>query len=453
MTEETGDRENLETFQDEDQVPETFSFSLDDDPTALLEISLDFPYSSREWDAIFEVLLNLLTRLDLFDQVINQFIQALEMEASLVSDHEDYQPKPVHERLYRIFQAIAAQTLLTPEIFERFCSRFQFITKNQPYRRLTLEWLEQLAAENPEFPTQNLILAARIFLGAYDSTWQEVGSWLVTLLDHADLNIRACAADQIGKFCHRASVDQAEMMQLIRSKEIERPGVAGAFWDEIPKTGFDAKEWLLDILENSPEPEPYIPYFPCNLAFDAHERFSRDADAIRRLIDMNQVSIALAAATDETERIDAIAPLLIELGNYDAPEMTRLASWHLAYYYHHLHPRGAELGFVELLSDLPEIDLFLLFNSKQVSQSPYAAVIYAKGTGQKLERAIAQKWVNQIFPKSVRGEIRQDLPTSSSHWCERGYVEYCNTDADSDALENVIIGYRSSVLWNPKQFL
>jgi hypothetical protein len=180
------------------------------------------------------------------------------------------------------------------------------------------------------------------------------------------------------------------MMQLIYNKELDRPGIAGAFWDVIPQQGFDAKEWLLDILENSPEPEPYICYFPCNLAFDAHERFSRDAGAIRRLIDMGRVGLALDAATDESCKVASLEPLLIELGNYDDPEIIRRASWHLAYYYHYLHVRGAELGYVELVGELSTIDLFLLFSQKNELESPYAAVIYPKETDGKLSLQTAR---------------------------------------------------------------
>ncbi len=47
-------------------------------------------------------------------------------------------------------------------------------------------------------------------------------------------------------------------MQLIRSKELERPGGAGSFWYVIPKEKIEAKEWLLDVLEHSQEPEPWM---------------------------------------------------------------------------------------------------------------------------------------------------------------------------------------------------
>jgi hypothetical protein len=340
------------------------------------------------------------------------------MEATQFSDSDDYQPKPTEERFQSILEAIALQTVKKPHLFETFCSECKFLVKDPPYNRLIHEWLEQLAAleEHPTL-TQPAILAAQLLLGAYNTSWQQVGTTLLELLDHDDLTVRACAARQIGKFCSiafsskeenwRWAYDQEKydrdqqsvigippfdtLMQLIYNKELERPGVAGAFWNSIPKSEFDAKEWLLNILENSPAPEPYIPYLPCDLAFDAHERFSRDANAIRRLIDMGRSGIALMAATDESRKIADLEPLLIELGYHDEPEMIRIASWHLAYYYHYLHPRGAERGYVEAITELSEIDLFLLFSQSNQADHLYAVVIYPKDIHQKLGLENAQK--------------------------------------------------------------
>ncbi|NEO28173.1 MAG: hypothetical protein F6K03_15165, partial [Kamptonema sp. SIO4C4] len=211
--------------------------------------------------------------------------------------------------------------------------------------------------------------------------------------------------------------------------------------------------WLLDILEQSPDPEPYIPYFPYNLTFDAHERFSRDADAIRRLMHMGRARLALAAATDESCQIAELEPLLIELGYSDDPEMVRIASWQLAYYYHVLHPKGADLGYVELVSGVSEIDLLLLFSRNTEAESPYAAVIYPRDGYFSL--SVAQQWVNRIFPEAIRGIPRDDLSPGLADWYQRGYIDYHRDEQnqDTDAIAGVIIGYRSSVPLHPQDFL
>jgi hypothetical protein len=476
-----------EAAQEQLFTPEPFSPLWNHDPVDLLDIDLSFPYSSKEWDTIFTTLIDLLNCKDpsIRDRAINKLSYAVETEASQHSNCDDYQPKPTDERVKSILKAIAYQALDQPDIFEAFCSKFKFLATKEPYSHLICEWLGQLAAaEDRSAPTQAAILAAQILFGVYDSTWQEAGATLLALLDHPDLNVRACAAYQIGRF-YKKAIDHNDItrewdrdpesderdrqsgieippleviMQLIRSKELERPGVAGAFWHEIPKAEIDAKEWLLDVLAHSPELEPTLPYFPCSLAFDAHERFSRDAEAVRRLMEMGRVDVAIAAATDESDKIAALEPVLIELGYNHDPEVVRLASWQLAYYYHYLHPRGAELGYVELVSALPEIDLFLLFNHRDQLKSPYAVVIYPRQTHQMFSQAVAQQWVDVIFPDAVRGDRRTDLPSILSHWYQRGYVAYHGSthdtqDANSGLITQVIIGYRSRVPWNPKQFL
>jgi hypothetical protein len=332
-------------------------------------------------------------------------------------------------------------------------------------------------------------------------TWQAIGFTLLERLDHPDQNLRASAAYQIGQFCNLLFCewhwreDYAEdildyscledgtckwvfesgvyeeyersivglpalvdMMQLIRSKEIEKPGIAAAWLtgSKIGLTNIDVGEWILDLLENSPTPEPYIPDFPCNLAFYAHELFSQNCHAIRRLMNMGRLDIAIHAATDESCKIESLEPLLIEMGNYDDLEVVRLASWQLAYYYHYLHPNGVKFGYVEKINGLPEIDLFLLFSRHQKSESPYAVVLYAKEKNQILSRLIAQKWIDQIFPEFVRGAIQKEQSAShSSIWYQCGYIDYSNSDINSksEELARVIIGYRSEIYWNPKLFL
>jgi hypothetical protein len=279
--------------------PETFAIQWSDDPLDQLDISLDFPYSRQEWDAIFGHFIDFLPHSDrrVWDCAVDRLIRALDMEASQVSNLEEYQPKA--DRLTDILNAIATHTRTQPDLFQNFCCKFKFNAKKaaNPNNAVMLQWLEQLASQCDTAPTQDEITAVQIYFGAYSSTWLESGSTLLSFLDHPDLTIRACAAYQIARFYCQAypstedlwewqryeSIDQqeqpvlempplTEMLELIRAKELERPGVAGAFWDEIPKQGFDSKEWLLDVLEKSPSPEPYIAYFPCNLAFNAHEQ-------------------------------------------------------------------------------------------------------------------------------------------------------------------------------------
>ncbi|AVH65130.1 hypothetical protein [Nostoc sp. 'Peltigera membranacea cyanobiont' N6] len=436
-----------------------------------LGIPLNREYTPEQWDWIFARFIKLVNSEDwiIREQAIDRIKTALEAEKK--------QSNRVAERLPDILQAIAYQATLTPDIFEEFCNEFQWFSKDEPYNSLIFHWLEQLAGDKQrQLPSDEAIEAAKIYFYGYGETWTQAGAKLIAALDHPDLTIRACAAYQIGKIYSRTQqytwdddedlqIKQQiaegmppiqEMMQLIRQKELERPGIAGAFGHVCPRDNInlDYGAWILDILENSQSPEPYIIYFPCNLAFDAHERFSHDADAILRLIQMGRVDIAIAAATDEDRKIEALKPLLIEMGDNEDPEIVRRVSWHLAYYYHYLHSKGVELGYVELIADLSEIDLFLLFSGLEARTSPYAAIIYAKGQDKLLSQTISTKWVDKIFPNSVRGEIKNQRYLDSL-WFTRGYIKYQgNEENEKKKLwDNVIIGYRSNAPWNPKEFL
>ncbi|MEM9216243.1 MAG: hypothetical protein AAGD25_18095 [Cyanobacteria bacterium P01_F01_bin.150] len=502
------------------------------EPEQLLEINLQFPYSAAEWDQIFTTFIELLDHKDvrISDRAIDRLISAVEQEASQHSNDKEYLPKSTDERFREVLEAIAHLIRKTPRSLEQFCQKVQFLAKEEPYKQCVLNWLSQLInqledieedaninSSNPEVPvtltpsnnadaasadnspskqpttlTPEAVLSARIFLGAYDSSWQAFGPELLNLLDHQDLLIRACAAHQIGQFCRQAIQNQFSPIQypfteedyrrnqqaiagmpsyeiffdLTKSKEIERPGIAGAFWDATTSyPGFDWKNWLLDILEQSPNPEPYLPYFPCNLAFDAHEKFDQDVDAIQRLIKMGRTDIAISAATEAAEKVDELQPLLMELGYKEDSLTIRLASWHLAYYYHVAHPNGIEQGYVEWINDLADIDLFLLFSVERDRPTPYAAVIYGKDSNGPLPYKTAQRWVNQIFPKAVRGMPRRELEYLTHtlyQWYAKGYVQYVvanekdystrKTVEPPEFVDNVIIGYRSDQPWNPKVF-
>lgn len=479
MTQSQDAPQNPETAWEKVWTPETFSPPWDSNPIHFLEISLNFPYSSQEWNRIFEGLVNLLSHEDkrVWERAIDKLIRALEMEGSQCSVVDDYQPSPTEKRLESIFESVTSQMQHEIDLLAIFCFTIDSLaktshSKDDPYKQLVLAWLDQLASSE-EYPalSQEEILAAQIFFGAYDSTWQAVGETLLDWLDHPNLNLRACAAHQIGEFCRKAFCCQEDnweskhckhhkpddvqavaglpsletMMQLIRDKEIERPGIAGAFFEVIPKEGFDAREWVFNVLEDSPVPEPCIPYFPYNLAYNADTMSTFDADAMRRLVDIGRADIARSA---ELETI-------------------WIASWEFAYKDRYLYPLGAALGYVELIDELPEVDLFLLFSNRKEKESPYAVVvvIYPKGKKQKLSRDVAQKWVDRIFPPEVRGGLRYDLPPIIPErgfirlpypcWYERGSVRYHQSVEDKacDRMDNATIGYRSELPWNPKEFL
>jgi hypothetical protein len=94
MDQEDQSLESPELDQNQDFVPETFS-PQPDVPSELLDIPLNFPYSAKEWDVIFDTFVDLLGYQDyrVWNGAIDRLIQALEMEESQSSDCEEYQPR------------------------------------------------------------------------------------------------------------------------------------------------------------------------------------------------------------------------------------------------------------------------------------------------------------------------------------------------------------------------
>jgi hypothetical protein len=404
----------------------------------------------------------------------------------------------IADRFQAIWKIIAIQA--DAHLFSYFCYEFKTAWgEQQIHLDLMIAGLAGLLTSNEDInrQTKETVLAAQIFFDVYDSTWPEVGEFLIAALDSPNDHLRACAAYQISRFAgdlycswwepdedglsaadyldgYWVTIDMpdadyqarmagvpplADLLALIESKEIERPGIAATWTYQFQQFVPDYAEWLLDILARSPSPEAYTPYFSINLAFVAHEIFSDNVAAIRRLIDMGRVDIACAAAGDFDEKIPKLEPLLIEIGHADDPETVRLAAWHLAYHYHYLHPRGAAMGYVEQI-ELSEIDLFLLFNGSPEVESPYAAVIYPKEPGATFSRASIEVWVDRLFPHSVRGEIKEErldwsseTTTNTDFWYRSGFVSYTFLRGSSHEIQYATIGYRSNVPWDPRQFV
>ena len=464
---------------------------------ASLSISLRKPYSREAWDDIFAQLTALLTYQEDQDRrgestrsaAIRRLQKALQAEQRQATRDQNFVARSPAARLEPILATITAAAGVIPYLFEDFCFEFARFADEAPYNSLFLDWFEQLTAA--QVVETDKLLAAKLLFNGFGKDWVTVGDRLINTLDHANLKVRAIAALHLGKFCYRAAYaatpidhwdyDQAdcdrarvetagmppiqELFALIRQHEMVRPGVAGAFWGAAPRNTVDEREWLLSILVDAPSPEPYIRGFAVNLAFEAHERFSEDPEAIRRLMDAGRIDVAVAAATDNDYKLPKLQPLLMELGQSRDPFYVKCAVWHLAYYYHCLHPRGVELGFVKQIVPHAELDIYLLFSRPETPEPPYAVTLYPRHR-QPVPRTEAQSWVDQIFPAAVRGELRPDMMpwNAAIAWYQRGFVEFYGSDrssqrpamdakTDAAIVEHVIIGYRADDPWNPEVYL
>jgi hypothetical protein len=245
--------------------------------------------------------------------------------------------------------------------------------------------------------------------------------------------------------------------ELIKRKEIERPGVAGPFLHTAPHQTVDLDGWLLAVIERA-KPEPFLKMFPCNVGFVSHEQFSRNPKAIRRIMKAGRSSIAVAAATEETgQPVPGMKPILRKLAQSKHAEVVHGVSWSLAYVYDYLEPRGAKLGFVQRHSIISGCRLYLLFSDRLKSGSPYAAVLYPTGKAPSWSREAAEALVDRVFPPSARGVEQKDdfMQTPGHRWYARGYVDFAPTHGEKNPgrVSRITIGYRSDVYWNPLDLL
>ncbi len=155
-----------------------------------LDIPLDYPYSSVEWDSIFETFIELLRHENyrIRQAAIARLKTALKSESLQVSNCEDYQPKPIIERMRVIFEVINSQVVITPDIFDDFCYEFRDLAKEAPYGGLILQWLNQLSQTvKRQEPSDEAIFAARVlFYRSLNSVLQFVSYEFNTAIAYID---------------------------------------------------------------------------------------------------------------------------------------------------------------------------------------------------------------------------------------------------------------------------
>jgi len=445
--------------------------------TKLHNIPLHKLHSAQEWDEIFALFGEAIgsEQPQVRETAIERAATAIGAEGAQAYRQGGFTPKPLRQRLAPLLEAVVAQEGQTVGCVESFCHYVALnLLDEEPYRSLMLQWLDALA--DAQSISETTFLSCKTRLKGFGDTWEAARKILLLHLDHDELVIRAAAAQQLGRLYVDDDPSQslAEMMSLIKQKEIERPGVAGPFFgavyfefdfiQEQYNSSIDPVEWTLDILAHRQGDEPDFKYFN-GLDFYAHELCGGQAGLIRRLLDLGKTDIAIEAATEWRDRIEEVEPILMELGHHPDPEIAGRAAWHLAYHYHCLHPRGAELGVVELISDLTQVDIFLNYMPKS-GEYPYSAVIYPKNDSDLLSDESAWQWVNTVIPPHIRGELapnvlRPDGPTGpvtlgdkTGYTFSHGALIEFRGDHERKQWQTVtIIWHGAENFWNAKGFI
>jgi hypothetical protein len=101
--------------------------------------------------------------------------------------------------------------------------------------------------------------------------------------------------------------------------------------NELRENGFDLDAWILGITADDDE-EPYLPNAQA-LWFYIHEHYDSDPAMIRRFIEIDRPWIAMMCATERSEQIDAMKPILMELAENGDAEVAERARAHLRDFY------------------------------------------------------------------------------------------------------------------------
>lgn len=245
-------------------------------------------------------------------------------------------------------------------------------------------WLAE--AEDKELFSQETLAIVFLQTELYDQTdWNKAKDEIEVCFDHSNNLVRASAGEALASLYTEGAKNLPPIgntMELIKSKDIERPGIAGPFIGALLCNDFDnyqtdLTEWLLEIIEKRKTPEPLIDGYN-GIDFHQHEYFSKNSVAVKRLIDLGEDELAGFAATEENSAVQGMKPLLEKLAYSDDAFTARTCSWQLAYVYRTLHPEGAIRGYVKKF-ELNYFEVFLVYTIENNQRELYAATVYPPG--------------------------------------------------------------------------
>jgi len=391
----------------------------DPETRSLIEQIRSTPLRSLDpegWDALHEKLLALLgaEEPEAADFTLDRLAKVLWAEGSAARRNREQTFRSAADRLLAVLRALERRADLI-DCLPGFVFHAMSLADDESFRRAFLDWLAAYTPKPEDAEAwPDAALAYRISLRDFGEDWATASGGLIGLLDHPSLQVRACAAYVLGDLHVEGEGDNPDLtklMEAVRKADIERPGVAGPFYeaiqfdlDSLPGDGpAQARSWMLSILEHRKAPEPDLLKYDFNgIDFLAHEVLAGHPRDIRRLIEIGQPEIAIMAATEDRHVVEGLQGLLIELGNSGEDEICRLAAWHLAYHYRLLHERGAARGFVSRRALTGGVEVF--FNSQpETRRYPYAAIIYPPHE-RGFTSAEAWEWVHRLLPDDMRGE-------------------------------------------------
>jgi hypothetical protein len=268
-------------------------------------------------------------------------------------------------------------------------------------------WLTAMFDAPPPGVAPDKVEAALLRLRSFDEDSFEDKAHLIALLDHPSNAVRACAAHHLSDF----AAEDLSLFDLIKQKELVRPGLAGPFWMEFH---FDSRyrpidpiPWMMDILEQRAGAEPSLDDMGYNgIDFYLHEVCDGSPETIRRMIDGGHVELAIETACEMRCEMPGMEPILIELGHHGDPQIARRARLQLAMYYRVLHPALTDRSIRHLPDWAPEAELFSVHWGE--NQAVWFIVLYPRNSP-VFDNTTAWRLIDRALPPGLRGPAVRHL--------------------------------------------
>lgn len=287
-------------------------------------------------------------------------------------------PEHAVKRVAWLTGLVSQAQLKFPETGPAFLGHLRYQGGDNPYNGPLREWLHGWLANSPQGVSTDKIRGTLVLLGDCGAGWEEAAPRWLGLLDDPSDYVRACAARMLGKHCS-AETDPStgDLFELIRAKEILRPGIAGPFW---PGPRYEAEcepdpvPWMMEILEKRQGDEPAD--LPFNgVDFHLHELCGGDIGAIERMIELGHKALALEAATEVPGVVKGMKEILLRLGDDPDAAFAQSAWRHLALHYRTLHPAAAGSGLVKAFPDWhPRSEAFALWSAGEAGPMPLCSI-------------------------------------------------------------------------------
>lgn len=310
-----------------------------DDFWALREISLT-DLSAQEWDGYYERMKPWLLHSDasIRCSAVERLAMAVfraEARLTVPYGHAPADAQCALERMHWLLDAVQEAHAEHHDLLPALLHDLRYHGDDAPFREPLTDWLRQLEHSPPQGVDPHQALGIRLLVQTYPD-WPSKAADLMAYLNHTSCFARACAAHRLGD----ASPDDeerpsdAEVIDLIVSLELKRPGVLGPFWS--PRYEFDNRHadalWLLDILERREGAAPAdLPFN--DIDFYLHELCAMEPALVRRMMAGGWQELALMTATEMHERVPGMESMLRELGQSTHQHVAVAAKAHLARHY------------------------------------------------------------------------------------------------------------------------